>query len=125
MRPVLPVRLTFYYETCVFLYVFTHAGTFPADMFPLSYHRRATMYLMQTILFSISTISIFNIITSTLIVGFVNVMTDRMAQKIHVIVFLSGFILNLSLIFFSTSRCDGSECLTNRRIYCAVMIMII
>jgi hypothetical protein len=33
MRPVFPVRLTLYYETFVFLHVFTHAKTIPADIF--------------------------------------------------------------------------------------------
>jgi len=73
MRPVLPVRLTFYYETCVFLHVFTHAKTIPADIFFLGCHLRAMMYLMQTMLFSITTIFKFNIIRCTLVVGFVNV----------------------------------------------------
>lgn len=54
---------------------------FPADMFLSSYHLRAIMYFMQIILFPTPTIFILNIIRTTLIVGFVNARTDRVAQK--------------------------------------------
>ena len=68
--------------------------SYPADMLHLGYHLRAMMYLMQTMLFHIPTIFIFNIITSTLIVGFVNVVTHQMPQKIHVIMLVSGFYIS-------------------------------
>ena len=93
--------------------------SYPADMLHLVYHLRAMMCLMQTMLFHIPTIFIFNIITSTLIVGFVNVVTHQMPQKnpCNSVGQWVLYILNLSFLFFSTSRCDGSECLTNRHTY--------
>jgi hypothetical protein len=72
MGPVFPLRQTFYYEICVFLHVYTHAKTFPAHMFFSSYHLRAMMYLIPSILLSIPTIFILHIIRSTLIVAYSN-----------------------------------------------------